>query len=315
MIKLTKFRGSNLLFVLLLMVGLAQNEAVITLAQYQVYLPIIFKSPYNPQKGLLLARSEFCEDLDTLNVGWYFNNQITPPSSCPAVDQRFVPRLYGADQVNDANVLAAAIQNARPAGWLLGFTEPNLPWHANLTPLEGAIAWHTIVQAAAPYNIKLVAPAPSQHELGYFDQYGYTWIWEMIDAYHGQYGVYPKIDAFAWNYYHQNPIEFDIFFSSRRSEADTKFNGHYANTPFWVLEYAGACWNSVNGFPTGNVNIMTTITPAFKNKIYNITRFAWFTHRIRPDEEWGINHHSCSLLDPATGSLLTLGNLYRQYEP
>lgn len=279
--------------------------ARITQADFQIFLPIILKPPYEPEKGVALAYPS-CEDLDTLGAGWYVNFSNSPSAGCPSPDQRFVPMVYNADHATGIT-LTTAISNAKASGWLLGFGEPNLPWNGNTTPLEGATAWRAIEAAALPAGIKLVAPAPSQHDPGYFDPLGYTWIWNMIDEYHALYGENPHFDAMGWNYYNSSPQAFQNFLNARHQEALDR--GY--DIPFWILEYAGECWNTGN-FPTGNYEIMTQVTPQLKSTPW-IARFAWFANRIRGTEPWGQNHQSCSLINPDTGALTALGALYAGY--
>ncbi len=276
-----------------------------------VFLPIIVKPAppplYEPKKGVSLAYSN-CEDVDTLNAGWYINQSHVPPSNCPANDRRFIPRLYDGNTATDPEKLSIAINNAKASGWLTGFVEPNLPTGGNTTPYQGAVAWRAIEQAALPEGIKLLSPAPSQHEPGYFDPLGYTWLWKMVEIYKILYGEKPHFDAIAWNYYDSTPQAFQNFFNARHQEA---IEQGYENTPFWVMEYAGKCWDS-NKFPTGNDEIMTQVTPMFKDSSW-ITRYAWFANRITGTEPWGQNHQSCSLIDPNNGTLTKLGSLYAQY--
>lgn len=254
---------------------------------------------YNPAKGIVLAYPEFCEDLDILGVGWYFTNE--PGSRCPLPDQRFVPRLYSSNQAYGEALNQAVNNAAASSGWLMTFVEPNLPWHGDLSPEDGAKAWRSIEERALPAGVKLVSPAPSQHPPGYFDPLGYTWIWHMANAYNNLYGQPPHFDAMAWNFYSPNSGQTKSFLEKRRQEAlDFGYD-----VPFWVVEYAGECWN--NG--QGNEEIMSEITRWFQDTSW-ITHYAWFTHRIQPDSEWGKNHDSCSLLDPNSGAYTELGKAY-----
>ncbi|GAB4453764.1 MAG: hypothetical protein Kow0031_35970 [Anaerolineae bacterium] len=270
------------------------------------------ESGYTPssKKGVILpGEHSFCQDLDTLNVGWYYRNEPRPAPDCPVPDPRFVPRLTNAAIVTD-EALAEAIKNAHASGWLIGFVEPNLPWwsHDNIppTPLTGARNWRKIEEAALPVGIRLVSPSPSQHEPGVHDDYGHTWLWAMVDAYEAEYGEKPHFDALGWNFYSKNPANFQAFFMERRNEA----LAYGYDVPFWILEYAGDCWNS-DKFPTGNEEVVTRVTPSFENTPW-IARYVWFANRIRPDESWAPNWHSCSLIDPDTGELTELGKLYAE---
>lgn len=309
--------------------------AVAVMAQYQIYLPIIIKV-YEPEKGTILAYPN-CEDLTTLNIGWYKNNQISPSAGCPAIDQRFVPRIVNPTVANTPALLSQAVLNARPSGWLLGYVEPNLTSNGLIdagtgqqrayTPQEGAEAWRKIEEEAAKYNLKLVAPSPSQHDpcvvsVGVTppvkdcskNPLGNTWIWEMIDAYKNTYGNYPRIDAFGWNFYERDPQAIINYLTTQRQKAQAaKFNGQYQNTPFWVLEYGGTCWDSSLGDRvTGNTRIMSQVTAWFKSTDW-VTRYAWFANRIRATDAWAIDHQSCTLINPDTGAATSLGQTYAGY--
>ncbi len=258
---------------------------------------------FNPNKGVLLSYRN-CEDLDPLGAGWYFTNDINV--DCPAFKERFVPRIYGLGQVNDENALKTAINNAKASGWLLGYVEPNL-LHQNITPIEGAKGWRKIEQAALSAGIKLASPSVSQHDPGYFDPLGYTWIWKMVEEYQNLYGEKPHFDAMSWNYYNSSPQATKDYLTARHDEAKS----HGYNVPFWVTEYAGKCWDS-DKFPTGNDNIMNEITPWLESNPW-IDRYAWFANRVKGTEPWAKNHQSCSLFDPNSGKLTSLGNRYAKY--
>lgn len=280
-----------------------------------IYLPVILVS-YEPEKGVSLSYS-YCEDLTTLKAGWYINFRHAPIGNCPASDQRFVPIIYGKTEANNNTILTAAINNAKISGWLIGYGEPNL---RGTTPLQGAIAWRTIEQVALPAGIKLVSPFPSPHPpnsnlVSPAEPYGYTWTWKMVEEYQNLYGTKPHFDALGWNYYLINypsfppkPQDAINFFNARRQEALAR--GY--DVPFWILEYAGACWHTNTPHPTYNAETMQLVTTFFKNTSW-ITRYAWFSSRIFGNEPWGQNHQSCSLLNPSTGTRTALGATYTNY--
>ncbi len=292
--------------------------AGLSYADTTIYLPIIIKSAYEPEKGVDLSYS-FCEDLNTLGAGWYTNFNYQPAGNCPSNDRRFVPVIYGKNEANNNAILTAAINNAKASGWLIGYGEPNL--HGT-TPEEGAIAWEKIEDAARPLGIKLVSPFPSPHPpnsnlVSPSEPYGYTWTWKMVEAYKTRNnGAIPQFDALGWNYYlinypsfppsPQNAID---FFNARRQEAVAY---GYRDKPFWVLEYAGACWHSGTPYPTFNTETMQQVTAFFKNTAW-VTRYAWFANRIWGSEPWGQNHQSCSLINPANGQPTSLGSMYSGY--
>ncbi len=304
--KLGKFSLGVFIATVLLLLGLGGIILVnvIRAAQEQTS-PVVAKGTHQPKKGVALAYPN-CEDLGTLDAEWYINFQTIPSDGCPSTDQRFVPMVYGVNSASGV-ALTTVISNAKASGWLLGFGEPNLPWNGNTTPQEGARAWRAIEQAAIPAGIKLVAPGVSQHEPGFFDPLGHTWIWKMVAEYEKLYGKKPHFDAMGWNIYERDPKATIDFLNARREEAVER--GY--TVPFWVLEYAGRCWDT-GKYPTGNEDIMTEVTPWFKSKLW-ITRYAWFANRITGTETWGQNHQSCSLIDPGTDMLTSLGRIYAKY--
>lgn len=305
---LAKIKISVILFLFLILF------TKISLAQSVVYLPIILKDWRPPTlKGILLpvAYGDYClQDATSLDIDWYYVNFLYDPSSC-APDPRFVPLIFDAALATDENI-QTAVQSALSAnGWIIGFNEPNLSWAANTTPHDGAVAWRRIEAAALPAGVRLAAPTPSQHNPCYFscddNLYGYTWIWEMVDEYEAIYGEKPHFDAFSWNVFMADPQDIKTFVLERRQEAVSR--GYWSE--FWIVSYAGECWNSDIAY-TGNEAIMDQVTPWLISTPW-ITRYVWFTNRIRGSDPWAPNHQSCTLINPVTGELTGLGKAYRLY--
>lgn len=260
---------------------------------YTTYLPIVLSRELNPKKGVFLTYPP-CSDISMLSTSWYFNNSVRLEPTCPTPDKRFVPLIYNAASMVD---LSEAITNAQASGWLMGFNEPNLAWQGNLTPAEAADLWSQIEAQAG--SIKLVSPAPSQHEP--------SWLWQMVTEYQNRFGHAPRFDAIAWHIYASNPTTMQNFLSARRSEALAR--GY--DVPIWVTEYSGHCWESATG-NTGNEEIMTVVTPWFDSTSW-IDRYAWFATRIYGTEPWGPGWQSCSLVNVTTGALNPLGVIYSGY--
>lgn len=259
---------------------------------YTIYLPIILTPPPpSPKKGVGMARPPACEDMELLRVPWYFRWSPFPDPTCSGVDERFVPRISTAA---DMTYLAQAIANAGPSGWLIGFTEPNLETHANLTPAQAAVLWRQIEQAADPAGIKLVSPSPSQHEP--------VWLWDMVNEYRTRYGHNPRFDAMGWNIYRPTAGEIQSYLTARRNEALTR--GY--NVPIWVLEYGGHC----QGTMASNEALMQAITPWFDNTAW-IGRYAWFANRLGYLD--GYSWHSCSLININTNVVTPLGSTYQGF--
>lgn len=333
--RITKYLWLLILLVITLTgaIGTISLLTVPAQAQFQVFLPIIFKAPYEPAKGVIVLNGlgeSSCNDLNTLNAGWYYNNSASPstgPGCISSGDRRFVPRLYNATSVlTDTAQLNAAITNAQDSGWLLGFVEPNLPWQGNTTPYEGARAWRALEQAIADRglvlgdDIKLVAPAPNQWDPCYdscaTDPYGYQWVWYMVDSYKDQFcptdrdSCKPHFDAMAWNYYRLNfyaPVasEFINFFTARRNEALARG----LTGDIWVMEYSGACWNTDTQYPTYASHVMDQVTPWLASTTW-VKRYAWFASRLYDYNAEKL--YECSLFY-GNGVKTSLGTKYTSY--
>lgn len=268
---------------------------------FTIYLPIVLVPSFNPKKGVGVVAPPACQDLLTLQASWYLNWGVFPDSTCLG-NGRFVPRITST---SDMQFLAQAVANAQATGWLIGFTEPNLPWQGNLSPTQGAILWKQIEDAALPAGIKLVSPSPNQYNPGQADPYGHQWLWAMVQAYKTlNSGQSPHFDAIGWNIYKQKPSDIQTYLTARHNEALTR--GY--DVPIWVLEYGGECWNSANG----NQAIMTTTTAWFEATPW-IGRYAWFANRLTGTQGNAVGWQSCSLISPSTGSLTSLGQSYAGY--
>jgi hypothetical protein len=268
---------------------------------FTIYLPIVLVP--TPRKGVGVVASPACADLQSLRASWYFNWGPTPDSTCsPADAAKFVPRISNAAGMASLDV---AVANAQASGWLIGFNEPNLPWQGNMSPAQGAVLWRQIELTALPAGVKLVSPAPNPWPPGSpGDPYGHQWLWAMVDEYQALYGQKPYFDALGWHTYGYNATEIINFLTARRSEALSR--GY--DVPFWVLEYAGNCLGSMSG----NQTVMAAVTPWF-NATPWIDRYAWFANRLTGSEPNAINHQNCSLVNPYTGALTPLGQVYQGY--
>lgn len=274
-----------------------------TTAVYSVYLPVIVNPLLNPKKGFGAKAPPACDDLGRLKASWYFNWSSWPDSTCsPDEKGKFVPRIYNADSMA---YLSVAIDNAQASGWLIGFSEPNLPWQGNMTPKQGAMLWRQIENAALPKGIKLVSPSPNQWDPGQYGYpYGHQWTWYMVNEYKALYGTSPHFDALGWNIYKSKASDLKAYLNARHGEALDR--GY--NVPFWLLEYGGDCGSSVDQIRT----TMETTNPWLDSTPW-IGRYAWFANRITTLDSDGVDNKKCSLVNATTGDLTELGDTYRNY--
>ncbi len=274
----------------------------------KVYLPAVRKDGIKPttKKGVgIVSYTPACEDLAALNAHWYLNwTYFADPTCGPDDAEKFVPRIYNADSMQH---LPEAIEYAKASGWLMGFSEPNLPWQGDVSPAQGAILWKQIEEAADSADIKLVSPSPNQWEPDRDGlPYGHQWLWAMVDEYQTRYGKKPRFDAIAWNIYRPTPAETIAYLTARHNEMVAR--GY--DVPVWILEYGGRCWNSSG--ETGNEAIMNEVTAWFETTPW-IGRYAWFANRLTGSQPGATNYQSCSLIDYNTGRLTPLGQIYSEY--
>ncbi len=256
-------------------------------------------APASTKKGVGITGGLPCPDVELLRASWY---QTWDIYADPACRNKFVPRLSNK---NHLAKLAEALENAKHSGWLMGFTEPNLSWQANMSPAEGAEAWHTVEEAARKAGIKLVSPSPNQFEPGQSEPYGHQWLWAMVDEYQKKYNNPPHFDAIAWNIYRNKPSKAQEYLTARHNEGLAR--GY--NVPVWVLEYGGECWNSANS-KNGNDQIMAETT-AWLDSTDWVARYAWFANRLSGTNQEAEGWQSCTLINPNTNELTSLGQAYR----
>jgi hypothetical protein len=276
---------------------------LVSSSTFTSYLPILLKPPLpSPKKGFGAHGSPACADLSTLRASWYHNWGVSPDPNCGSeYNNRFVPMIYNG---NSMPLLPIAVANAQASGWLMGFSEPNLAIHGNLTPAQGAILWKQIEDAVSGTGIKLVSPAPNQWNPGQNGQvYGHQWTWAMVDEFEARYGRKPRFDAIGWNFYASSLNEMLTFLNDRRIEA--LIRGY--DVPFWLFEYGGSC---VSGSDAQIQSIMLTATPWLEATPW-IDRYAWFATRLtRASDASGNDYTKCSLIDANNGAITPLGQLY-----
>lgn len=253
-----------------------------------LYLPLIL-TPRLTLRGVGLSSPDY-GDVEVIEAAWWDTWLPWGPPSAPECDLGFVPMI----PTDEDWPIGFAIEKAWcSSGFLLGFNEPDL---FGMTPLSGAQKWREIETLAA--DIQLVSPAPSQHDP--------DWLWRMVDEYQARYGKRPRFDAIAWHIYTNAPTVAKEYLTKRHDEASQ----HGYNVEVWVTEWAGVC--TAPDPLNGNERMVREMIPWFEDTEW-IERYAWFASRIREDEPWGQGWHSCSLVNPNTGKLTELGNLYRGY--
>jgi hypothetical protein len=113
-----------------------------------------------PKKGIAVGKFGPA-NMVTANASWYYNWTNNPPSgSVPTgvTPPEYVPMLWGANWVTDANI--TALKTAQASGKyknLLGFNEPDMGGQANMTVAQAISLWPKLQQT----NLRLGSPACS----------------------------------------------------------------------------------------------------------------------------------------------------------
>jgi len=235
-------------------------------------------------KGVSLQKS-YCQDVALLGGEWNYNWGPEPVQGCEA---GFVPMIGGRFSPTQ---LGRAILWATRSGWLLGFNEPDHAEQANIPPEEAAILWRQIEEARLP-GVRLVSPATVQGDL--------NWLRQWRNAYYARYNEYPHVDAWAFHYYGGASGLYNAL-----SAMVAQLDAWGEPGEVWVTEF-GRCDDKA-------VDFMESAISIFKASPY-VTRYAWFTNRIRGDEPWnpGGVANQCALLT-MDGQLRPLGQRYAAY--
>lgn len=237
---------------------------------YRSYLPLI-APPQRSKLGVAPGGYQ-AGDLDRLGAAWAYrwNNEWFSDTTPIWVDMIWGERYMDVPIKSDI---------------ILGFNEPDLVGQANMTPMQGAVAWHWIEMT---YPSKtLISPAPSQLHT--------DWLWQMVTEYESLYGTRPRFDGIALHYYRWSesmPLVSDYV---RQFRADELAHGY--DVPIWLTE-TGACG-------VDEVATLRDVAQAANEDNY-LVRAAWY--KLRADQ-W--DSSSCSILIDANGNLTPVGQVYR----
>ena len=106
------------------------------------------------RKGVGHWYDEHLEVIDALGSAWYYNWGPRPAGGANAVKAEFVPMIW-----NGAFASVENLAHVKTAGYkaLLGFNEPDLDGHANMTVDEAVEYWPKLEAT----GLRLGSPAPS----------------------------------------------------------------------------------------------------------------------------------------------------------
>ena len=126
----------------------------------------------NPKRGFVGdgCVGATCADFELLSrAGWYYAYNPPDPFSTPSepstIHPEFVPMHWCTKGLANAT-----IPEGTNATFLLGFNEPNNLHNCNLSPLEVAIAWSTVLKLWAGSSY-LVSPATAGNGVPWLDAF------------------------------------------------------------------------------------------------------------------------------------------------
>lgn len=223
------------------------------------------------KRGLSLAYPN-CEDASHLMASWTYNWSPTA-YDCPGLDN--VPMLYGGGDTGPA------VHGS--SHYLLGCNEPDIFNQCNMTPEQMVAPWHRIEERFA--DRLLVAPAPSHLDP--------EWIVRFRDAYLAMYQVPPRLDGLAVHCY---------LWDAQQCIALTQkylvWAREWGVPEVWVTEFA---FSACGGRSIDQTAVEARRFIAWMDAEPMVTRYAWFTNRIRPDEAWILDYECVSPLFDSSG--------------
>jgi hypothetical protein len=234
--------------------------------------------------GLALGKDYGIEQLDALDVNWFYTWGPTYPAGRPSAE--FVPMIWGAASVRRGTVgVVQSELEVTGASELLGFNEPDHPAQADMS-VATAIKYWPKLEAS---GLRLGSPAPVQ-ALG-------DWLREFMDQAASK---ELRVDFIAMHSYASPNSESFL-------ENVQKLYDRYGK-PIWITEYAVADWDATARSPSrySEKDIMEFMseTAAGLHRMPFVERFAWKT-RAEGDPIMG-----ASALFGRDGSLTRTGELY-----
>ncbi len=228
------------------------------------------------------------EELDSLDVDWFYNWGARYPPLQPASSQaaEFVPMIWGRGSLerNDINKVLSEVPWTG-AEDLLGFNEPDHENQADMSVGSAIDLWPQLEQA----GLRLGSPAPVQ-ALG-------DWLKKFMDAAAAK---DLRVDFVTMHSY--APPKADSFLRTVE-----RLHERYGK-PIWITEYAVADWKATASSPTRftekEILAFMSETVAGLREMPFVERFAWKT-RAHDDPIMG-----ASALLRSDGSLSPTGELY-----
>jgi hypothetical protein len=197
--------------------------------------------------------------LADVKAHWFYNWSATPGSVTQPSGVEFVPMIWGAGSVTDANLAQAAQHGTE----LLGFNEPDLAGQANMTVQQALDLWPRL-QAT---GLRLGAPAVA---------YGGDTAGGWLDRF---------MSGAASRGYRVDFIPLHWYGGDFSSAAAGELRGYLQNVynryhkPIWLTEYALTDYStSTPRYPTGQQQVdFINSANTMLNGLSFVEKSAWFT--------------------------------------
>jgi hypothetical protein len=229
-------------------------------------------------------------DLRQFDFSWYTNwghHRLWSPGAAGKNDERFVPMIWGKDDVATANFERLA---SAPSGYLLGFNEPDNAGQSNLSVGEALKLWPKLMDK----SLELGSPACSQMETLGND----SWLGRFMEkAERKDY----QVDFVAVHYYSDDGsvADFKAFLKDVRQEYDK---------PVWVTEWALVDWTDRDRFTADEVADFAANAIQMLDDLKFVKRHAWFGAYEGAD---GTNFNINTELIDTAGNLTAVGHVFQ----
>lgn len=235
--------------------------------------------------GLSVGKKYKIQQLDSLNVDWFYNWGTKYPAGGPSPE--FVPMIWGRESLrqNAIDEVRSEMERNRTSN-LLGFNEPDHPEQSDMSVQSAIKYWPQLEET----GLRLGSPAPAE-ALG-------DWLRRFMDEAASK---DLRVDFISMHSYPSPDSESFLRSVERLHETYGK--------PIWITEYAVADWEATAKSPTryteSEIMAFMQETADSLRTMPFVERFAWKT-RVENDPVMG-----ASALFRDDGSLSSTGELYR----
>ena len=231
----------------------------------------------NPLKGVgSTSPFDHCNEMDHLNVSWYYN--WLPASNCsPTPTAQFIPMIW-----SDYFIPQLPLANSSNAPVLLTFNEPDLESQSNM-PVELAVSLWPLIERGINPQMRISSPAPTSSPTGQ------QWLLEFMNK-----CVNCRIDIIALHYY--NACDMETFFA---------FLNRWASfgLPLWLTEF-----DCMTQSEDENIKFAQSVIHLLPERVPLLQRYAWFATRTDPKDK---NYYGCALFNATTTQITRLGLVYQ----